>query len=106
MNTSRPLLQCFGFVTPIRGAIQSRQVFKTRGYIGMVRAERLLGNRQRALEKRLGLRVLALVVVERSEIAQARAYKGMIRAECLLGNRQRALVEWLGPRVLALGVVE
>ncbi len=72
----------------------------------MIRAERLLENRQCALEKRLGLRVLALGVVEESQVVQARGYIGVIGTQSFLINRQRALVQRLGLRVLALGVVE
>ena len=70
----------------------------------MIRAEGLLPDRQRALVERLGLRVLALVVVQLREVVQARGHIGMIRAEGLLPDRQRALVERLGLRVLALGI--
>ena len=68
----------------------------------MIRAEGLLPYGQRALVERLGLRVLALCVVQPRQIVQARGHIGMIRAEGLLPDRQRALVERLGLRVLAL----
>jgi hypothetical protein len=44
----------------------------------MIRAEGFLPDRQRALEERLGLRVLALGVVQRREVVQARGHIGMI----------------------------
>ncbi len=50
----------------------------------MVRPQRLLPNRQRALVERLGLRVLALGVVEQSQIVQARGHIGMIGAAVFL----------------------
>ena len=72
----------------------------------MVGAEGLFPDRQRALVERLGLRVLALVAIQRGQIAQARGHTGMVGAEGLFFDRQRALVERLGLGVLALGDIE
>ena len=72
----------------------------------MLRPQRLLKNRQRPPEERLGLGVLALLVVELRQVVEARGYLGVLRPQRLLKNRQRALVERLGLGVLALLVVE
>ena len=66
----------------------------------MVRAERLLADRQRALVERLGLGVLALAWYSDGQVVEGRGHVGMVRAERLLADRQRALVERLGLGVL------
>ena len=85
-------------------SVQRRQVVEDRGHVGMVRAERLLADRQRALVERLGLGVAALVVVQRRQVVQRCGVVGMVRAQRLLADRQRALVERLGLGVAALVV--
>ena len=55
----------------------------------MVRAEGLLRDRQRALEERLGLRVLALRRVKHREVVQARGHNGMVFAVVLLCDLER-----------------
>src|SRR3989442_15684296 len=70
----------------------------------MIRAESLLIDRQRALEERLGLRVLALGLVELREVVQARGHIGMIRAVGLLGDPQRLLRNDYGALVTSLAV--
>src|SRR5258708_5420712 len=67
----------------------------------MVGAERLLRDRQVALEERLGLAVAALPLVERGEVVQARGNELMVGAEGLLPDRQGALHERLGLGVAA-----
>ena len=59
-------------------------------------------NRQRALIKRLGLRVVALIVVEQREVVEVGGDIRVIRTERLFINRQRALIERLGLRIVAL----
>ena len=53
-------LKNLGLFHPVGCSIQLRQILKALGHIGMIRAEGLLPDRQRTLEERLGLRVLAL----------------------------------------------
>ena len=53
-DTSRPLLQCFGFFIPFGRSIQFRQAIKARGYFGMVPPQRFLENCQRAFVEWLG----------------------------------------------------
>ncbi len=72
----------------------------------MLGAEGLLIDRQRALEKRLNLGVLALLVVQPGEVVEAGGDGGMPGAEGLLLDCQRALVEWLGVGVAPLGAVQ
>ncbi len=67
----------------------------------MLRPEGLLPDRQGALVERLGLGVLALVVVEQRVIVEAVGYIPMVRPEGLLPERQRPLVERLCLGVLA-----
>ena len=78
------------------------QVVEGRGHIGVVCAERLLPDRQRALVERLGVGVLALVLVHDGQVVEGRGHVGVVCAERLLLDRQRALVERLGVGVLAL----
>ena len=72
----------------------------------MLGTERLLPDGERALIERLGLRVLALGMVEQRQVVEARGHIGMLGAEGLLPDGERALIERLGLRVLALGMVE
>jgi len=68
------------------------------------RSESLLPNRQRTLVQRLGLRVLARVVVKCRQVVEVDGNATVFRAQDLLVNRQRALIERLGLGVAALGV--
>lgn len=54
--------------------------------MGMIRAERLLLDHQRALEERLCLLVLALGAVKLREVVQAGGDSGMSGPERLLGD--------------------
>ena len=72
----------------------------------MLRAQGLFPDRQCPLIERLGLRVLALVVVKRRQVVEARGYVGVLRAQGLFPDRQRPLVKRLGLRVLALALVK
>ena len=72
----------------------------------MIGPERLLVDRQRPLDERLGLGVAALISIEPSQIVQRSRDIGMIGPERLLVDRQRALVERLGLGVAALVAVE
>ena len=68
----------------------------------MVFAERLLADRQRALVERLGVGVLALLLVHDGQVVEGRGHIGVVCAERLLVDRQRALVEPLGVGVFTL----
>ena len=81
------------------------QVVEGVGHIGVVCAERLLLDRQRALVERLGVGVLALVCVHDGQVVEGVGHIGVVCAERLLLDRQRALVEPLGVGVLALLLV-
>ena len=70
----------------------------------MIRAESLLPDRQRALVERLGLRVLALGIVQRREVVQARGHIGMIRADRLLGDLQRLFCDHYSAIIATLPV--
>ena len=104
--TCGTLLKWLGFVVPVHGAVQPREVVQARGHIGMIRAEGLLPDRQGALVERLGLRVVALSFVKQGQVVQVSRYIRMIGTIGFLINRQGALVEWLGLRVLTLGAVQ
>jgi hypothetical protein len=56
--------------------IEFRQFVEACGYVGMVRAERLFPDGERALETRLGLRVIALVVIQSSQVVQVLSHIG------------------------------
>ena len=75
------------------------------GHIGVVCAERLLADRQRALVEPLGVGVLALLLVHVGQVVEGAGHVGVVCAERLLLDRQRALVERLGVGVLALVLV-
>ena len=72
----------------------------------MVGAERLLRDRQRALEERLGVGVAALGSVQLGQVVERDGDIGVVGAERLLADRQRALEERLGVGVAALGSVQ
>ena len=59
----------------------------------MVGAERLLADRQRALEERPRAGEVALGLKQAGEVVEARARYRVLGAERLLADRQRALVE-------------
>ena len=85
---------------------QVGKVFEALRDMGMRRPERLLPDRQRALEERLGFGILALGLVQSGEVVEALADVGMRRPERLLHDRQGALIERLGLAVEALGAVQ
>ncbi len=70
--------------------------------IGMLRAERLLPDRQRALVERPRPRKVALVLKQEGEIVEALRRIGMLGAERLLADCQRALEERPRPGKVAL----
>ena len=72
--------------------------------IGVVGAQRLLADGERALVERLGLGVAALGAVERGQVVERGADIGVVGAQRLLADGERALVERLGLGVAALGV--
>ena len=61
--------------------------------VGMLGAERLLVDRQRALEERPRAGEVALGLKQEGEVVEARRRLGMLGAERLLADRQRALEE-------------
>ena len=63
------------------GPIQGRKVLQARGHIGMVGAERLFPDRKRSPVERLGLGVVALVLVQQGQTVQASGHIGMLGAE-------------------------
>src|SRR5258705_7098880 len=99
------LLDCLRFLVPASFPVERCHILKTSGHIGMVGAEGPLLDRQRALEESLGLRVLALGVVQPREVAQAPGHIGVIRAESLLIDRQRAPEELLGVHETGIAAV-
>ena len=72
----------------------------------MIGTEGLLTDRQRPLEQRLRLGVIALSTVQLRQIVQAGRHVGMIGTEGLLIDRQRPLVQRLCLGVIALRVVQ
>ena len=61
---------------------------------------------ERALEKRLGLAIAALGLIQRGQIVHAGKRIGMLLAEHPLAGLQRAPVERLGLAVAALGLIQ
>jgi hypothetical protein len=74
--------------------------------MGVIRAERLLADGQRALVKRCGALIGALGVIESGEVVQRSGDIGVTGAERLLIDGQRALVKRCGTLIGALGVIE
>ena len=72
----------------------------------MIRAESLRPNGQRAMVKRLSLRILLLNVIQRGQVVQARRYIGMTRAEGLRPDGERPLEEPLSLSMLPFGAVQ
>ena len=77
-------LELFGFFLPMGRSIQLSEEVQGQGQIGVIRPERLLPDRDRALPERLRLRVLALDREEHRQIVEVRRHVGMIRAKRLL----------------------
>src|SRR5216683_161541 len=74
--------------------------------VRVVRVKHFLSNRQCSLEKRFGLLVLPLRVVDVCQVIEGDADVWMIKTEHFLKDRQRALVKWFGLLVLPLRVVD
>ena len=72
---------------------QTSEVVEARRGLGMLRAERLLADRQRALVEWPRPGEVALGLEQAGEVVEARRGIGMLGAERLLANRERALVE-------------
>ena len=72
---------------------QDGEIVEARRRIGMLGAEHLLADRQRALEERPRRRKVALVLKQDGEVVEARRRIGMLGTEHLLADRQRALEE-------------
>src|SRR5437660_722870 len=85
---------------------QDSIVLQARCQRGMIRLEHFLFNGQGSLVERLGLAVLALVMVERRQVVEALCDIGVLWLEHFLSNGQGSLVERLGLGVLALVFVE
>ena len=78
--------------------VQDGQTDEGVGHIGVVFAERLLADRQRALVEYLGVGVLALRPAYNGQVVKNLSHIGVVCAERLLADRQRALQECLGAR--------
>jgi hypothetical protein len=68
----------------------------------MVRSERLLVDREGALEERLGVGIAALIGVQHGEVVEVGGDVGMVRSERLLVDRDGAFEERLGVGIAAL----
>ena len=73
------------------------EVVEDRRRVGMLGAERLLADRQRALEERPRPRKVALGLKQAGEVAEAPRRIGMVGAERLLADGQRALEQRARP---------
>ena len=70
------------------------------------RIDELAGDLQRLAVKRLGPRVVALVLVQPGQIVQAGGIIGVVLPEDLLPDLQGLTAKRLGPRVVALALVQ
>jgi hypothetical protein len=73
------------------------KVVEARRRVGMLGAERLVADRQRALEERSRSGEVALLSKHMAEVVQDRCRIGMVRTKRLFSYRQRALLEWQRP---------
>jgi hypothetical protein len=71
LNWPRASFQRFGFLRTVHGSQAARVVFEAGRHVGMLRAQDLFPDRQRPAVKGLGLRVLALGVVESRQVVEA-----------------------------------
>jgi hypothetical protein len=92
-GTRLALENSFAWLGTTLGLNKKRQVVETRRRIGMVGAEHLLADRQRALVERSRPGEITLGLEQKREVVEARRRIGMVGAEHLLADRQRALVE-------------
>jgi hypothetical protein len=93
--------ECFGRIA--FGEEQAREIVTPAIRIrGMLGAEHLLVDRQRALVERSRRRQIALGLKQEGEVVEARRRIGMLGAEHLLPDRQCALEERPRPRQVAL----
>jgi hypothetical protein len=67
--------------------IEDRQVGEGPRHVGMARAERLLTDRQCALEEPLRLFVLALVSIHEGQIVEGPGHVGVVRTERFFQDR-------------------
>ena len=58
----------FGFLRTAHGSQTEPVVFQACRHIGVFRSKDILENGHRTLEKRFGLRVLTLVIIEQPEV--------------------------------------
>ena len=72
----------------------------------MLPAQDLFPDRQRALEKGLGLLVFTLAFVEQGQVIDALSQVGVFGTQYLFPDRQRALVKRLSLLVFAFGSVK
>ena len=72
----------------------------------MIGPKYLYADRQRLLERRLGVCVAAFDVIECCQIVEKPGDSGVIRPERFLCDHQRSCVKRLGIGVAALGLVE
>src|SRR6266852_4404178 len=74
--------------------------------VRMLRAQRFLFDRQRALKEWLGFPVAPLVLVEYCQVVERGRGVRMLRAQRFLTDCQRLLKEWLGFPIASLVLVE
>ena len=73
--------------------------------VGVIRAERIFKDGERALQKRPSEIILPLVAIECSEVVAGVADQVLIRPECLLPDGERALKQRFGEIVVSLGPI-
>ena len=71
----------------------------------MVRTERFLADRQRALVEPLRLAVLALLPINEGQVVEGVGHVEVVRTERCFADRQRALEESRSLRVLPLVLI-
>ena len=73
------------------GSVQPGQVVERGADVGVVGAQRLLADGERALVERLGLGVAALVAVQRGQVVERGADIGVVGAQRLLADGEARL---------------
>lgn len=90
-DCQRPLEKPLGLADAVRRPIvELRQIVQRARHVGMIGAEHLLADRQRALDQRLRLGEVALDLLDLAEIVQKRRDRGMFRTRRFLRSPARA----------------
>src|SRR5258708_1935505 len=72
----------------------------------MLRSQRLIADRERALGERLRLGIAGLILVQQGQVVEADGGVWMVRSQHLIADRERAFEERFGLGIAALSLVQ